>query len=295
MSISRTDNTLRGARNLGAIASTRAVQDFVGRQDVVDVWKFQLGSRGSLSISLSGLSNDADIQLLNARGRQLAESRRAGSLSESIRRVLNAGTFYLKVSRARGNTDYSLQFAASLEPANQNLWGNYTGVATTTIEVSDIFGDYVGTTRTQVSTTVTIGRVKQAGGSTESNPFNLFIGPSPGSRNLEGAIELYSAVPFNLQSTGDFLAQYWTFQLNGNRLSGSLTNTYVTQSLDVNFFNSRREVSEGFWNYWSYDIAAGTRIGGTVTEDEIRLRISGNSTDGSRPFISDIVVRRSNS
>ncbi|MDX2214640.1 MAG: PPC domain-containing protein [Oculatellaceae cyanobacterium bins.114] len=291
MSVSNADNTLVRARNLGAVSANRAVRDFVGRRDVVDVFKFQLGSRGSLNIALSELTADADIQLLNSQGRQIVRSRRAGTLSESIRRVLNAGTYYVKVLRVTGNTNYLMQFSASLEPGNQNLWGTYTGTATSTIEVSDIFGDYVGTTRTQIGTTVTIGRIKQAGGVNESNPFNLSITASPGSRNIEGAVELYSAVPYNIQ--GGFLAQYWTFQLNGNRLSGSLTNTYAAQSLNANFFNSRREVSQNFWNYWSYDIAAGTRIGGTVTATEIRLRISGNSTDGSRPFITDVVVSRS--
>ncbi|MBD2464594.1 PPC domain-containing protein [Oscillatoria sp. FACHB-1407] len=293
MSASNADNTLAKANNLGALRANRAVRSYVGRQDVVDVYKFQLGSRGSLNIALSGLRADADLQLLNSRGREIVRSRRTGSLSESIRRVLNAGTYYVKVLRVSGNTNYLMQFTPSLEPGNQNLWGNYTGVATSTIEVSNLFGQYVGTTQTQISTTVTIGRIKQAGGANESNPFNLTITPSPGSRNVEGAIELYSAVPYNIQ--GGFLAQYWTFQLSGNRLSGSLTNTYASQSLDANFFNSRREVSQGFWNYWSYDVAAGTRIGGTVTANEIRLRISGNSTDGSRPFVTDIVVRRSTS
>jgi Bacterial pre-peptidase C-terminal domain len=292
MSVSRTDNTINGARNLGAISTARALRDFVGRRDRADVFKFQMSSRGSLNISLSELRADADVQLLNAQGKQIVRSRRAGSLSESIRRVVNAGTYYLKVLRVTGNTNYLMQFSASLEAGNQNLWGNYNGVATTTIEVSNLFGNYVGTTRHQVSTTVTIDRVKQARGVNESNPFNLVIAPSPGARNQEGAVELYSAVPFNIQN--GFLAQYWTFQLSGNRLSGALTNTYVNQSLDANFFNSRREVSQGFWNYQSYDVAAGTRIGGTVTANEIRLRISGNSTDGSRPFVSDIVVRRSN-
>lgn len=290
MSISRVDDTLAGAKNLGAIANSTGSNGFIGNSDKLDHFRFRLTSRSNVSLTLAGLTADADLFLLDRSGKAIAQSQRSERLSEQVRRVLNPGVYFVKVTQVRGNTNYLLQVNATNLNTNENLWGTYVGTATTTVEVSDFFGEFIGETQTRIRTSVTLGPVKRISGVIEDNPFNLTIVPFLGDSNRDGAIELYSAIPYNQQ--GGFLAQYWRMQLRGSTLRGTLVNTFARDGLSANLLNSRREVARGVWRSWVYDMGRNTTIVGTVTRSAIRLRIDGNTTDTSRPFTATIVVER---
>jgi hypothetical protein len=59
-------------------------------------------------LSLTGLSADADVQLLNSSGGVIFSSTAGGTTSESITHQLSAGTYYVRVYQYSGNTNYTL-------------------------------------------------------------------------------------------------------------------------------------------------------------------------------------------
>jgi hypothetical protein len=98
------------AFNLGNLNGTRTVNDFVGSADISDFYRFDLSAPSSLNIGLSGLSADANWQLLNSSGTLIASSSQVGNLAESIDLSgLTPGTYYAKVYQFSGDTNYSLK------------------------------------------------------------------------------------------------------------------------------------------------------------------------------------------
>lgn len=116
MSISRKDNTLRGAKNLRELSSTKTIAGFVGKQDKLDVYKFRLGRSSNISLSLTNLKANADIALLNSGGGVIASSNQLKKLPESIVTALEAGTYYIRVNCRESNTRYKLGLSATPEP-----------------------------------------------------------------------------------------------------------------------------------------------------------------------------------
>ncbi len=107
------DNSLAAARNLGTLSSTpTAVRDFVGGSDTQDFYRITLTQARTLSLRLSGLISDADVQLLDSQGRVVASSTRGGTSAEDITRSLAAGTYFIRVYQYRGDTNYDLTLSA---------------------------------------------------------------------------------------------------------------------------------------------------------------------------------------
>ncbi len=104
-------NTRTAARSLGAISSTRTWTDFVGNSDHDDYYKITLGKRSTLSLALTGLTADADVALLSSTGSVIKISENNGTASESISRLLNAGTYYIRIYQF-GDTNYKLSLGA---------------------------------------------------------------------------------------------------------------------------------------------------------------------------------------
>jgi serine protease len=120
-------NTLPTARNLGVInngtaSGNRLVFDSVGRTDLLDIYFFQLTQGSRTQITLSDLSADADIRLIqdaNNNGRiESNEILRVSELSGINRdsiflSSLGIGEYYIEVSSYSGNTNYSLAISAA--------------------------------------------------------------------------------------------------------------------------------------------------------------------------------------
>jgi hypothetical protein len=102
---------LGSAFNLGNIAAATTIfPNNVSSFDSIDTYKFTIGDNRNLNLSLTGLSNNADIKLLDSTGREVAFSKNLASLDE----VINlgdkpAGTYYAQVISVDGaNTNYTL-------------------------------------------------------------------------------------------------------------------------------------------------------------------------------------------
>jgi hypothetical protein len=97
------------------------VQDSLSTQDVNDFYKFTLTQINQLQIRLDGLSANADLQLVDAKGVELAKSTAAGLTAEFLSRSLSAGTYGIRVFGAEATT-YSLNIASAAAPAQVQLF-----------------------------------------------------------------------------------------------------------------------------------------------------------------------------
>jgi Lysyl oxidase/Bacterial pre-peptidase C-terminal domain len=89
-------NTLATARELGTLTNI-TLQDTVNSTDTNDYYRFTVGRQGRINLMLDGLNADADVQLLDSRGRVIASSTNGGTLSENISRTLQAGTYFVRI------------------------------------------------------------------------------------------------------------------------------------------------------------------------------------------------------
>ena len=101
-------NTLTTALNLGILNSSGSFSDAVGSSDSNDYYQFNLTSQGTVTLGLSELTADANLQLFNSGGTLLQTSNLSGSSSESLSRTLDAGTYYIRVYQGSGDTSYRL-------------------------------------------------------------------------------------------------------------------------------------------------------------------------------------------
>ncbi|MGB6294790.1 MAG: pre-peptidase C-terminal domain-containing protein [Rivularia sp. (in: cyanobacteria)] len=116
-------NTLNTARSISVGSTTTNFTDSVGRTDTNDYYRFTLNQNSDFKLSLSGLTENADVRLLSSSGRTITSSFKSRNSSEAINRQLDAGNYFIQVlSRTRGNTDYNLGVSAT--PPTPDLAGN---------------------------------------------------------------------------------------------------------------------------------------------------------------------------
>ena len=105
-------NTIANARDTGSLNGIVSYRDFVGITDYYDYYRFSLASSRNVSLSLTGLSQDADLWLYDSSGSSITFSSSSGTTQEQINRFLSAGTYYVRVSTTSftfsGNTTYNL-------------------------------------------------------------------------------------------------------------------------------------------------------------------------------------------
>lgn len=96
--------------------------DWVGSSDTADIYRFSLADYSNVTISLTGLSSDADVRLVQDfnnnhivdSGEVSLFSKRGSTSNESISFGLHGGnTFYVEVYQYIGDTNYQLQVNAA--------------------------------------------------------------------------------------------------------------------------------------------------------------------------------------
>lgn len=111
------------ATELRINTSIQTITDTVSSFEANDLYRFSLKGRSSFNLTLDGLSEDADVRLIqdkNANGKfekgeTIAYSNNGGTLSESISRDLAAGTYYAEVY-PYGNIETSYRLSISGVP-----------------------------------------------------------------------------------------------------------------------------------------------------------------------------------
>lgn len=91
------------------------INDFVGNSDPNDFLRFGTLISGQLNLSLTGLSDDANLEVYDGSRNLLFSSTNAGTASESINQRLTGiagSTYYIRVLQAPGaDTNYSLSYS----------------------------------------------------------------------------------------------------------------------------------------------------------------------------------------
>ncbi|CAK0777938.1 hypothetical protein CCP2SC5_70048 [Azospirillaceae bacterium] len=114
--------------NLGALLTASQtsnaitpIDDAVGGNDRHDYYKFTLGRRANVSLGLTNLTADADVEILNASGSRLSISQNWDTADEAITlNNLAAGAYYVHVYQYSGNTNYHMSLSAAAAAASTN-------------------------------------------------------------------------------------------------------------------------------------------------------------------------------
>ncbi len=143
-------NTRGTAFNIGDLNSfSFNWNDSVSTSDSDDYFRFRLTNNGTVNVSLTGLSSDADLYLYNSSGGLVSSSNAGGSINESINRFLSAGIYYLQVhSFAGATTNYHLTASGSgsaTDPGSSRLSAHDLGNIS---RGSRTWNDYVGSSDT---------------------------------------------------------------------------------------------------------------------------------------------------
>jgi hypothetical protein len=124
----------------GAVAQASSIffhRQSLGNGDLSDAYRFTVGTSGIFTAQLTGLTADADMELISDRNRNgqvdtgevLAFPWERGTKRESMRRFLAAGDYFLRVnSVGNGSTNYALGTnftAAASDPLRFDLQVNF--------------------------------------------------------------------------------------------------------------------------------------------------------------------------
>ena len=113
--------TLTDAASLGIVSGPQTINGFVGSTAADNYYRLTLSTTSNLTVSLSNLTADADLQLIQDTnqngivdtGDVIGSSSNPGSQSESIAAGLAAGTYFINVHQYSGDTNYTLQTQAT--------------------------------------------------------------------------------------------------------------------------------------------------------------------------------------
>jgi hypothetical protein len=145
-------NTLGTAYNVGTLTGTQTFTDSVGSTDTSDIYRFSLGATSNFNLSLTGMSNDADVRLIRDAnnngiidtGEVIASSTRGSNSDESINNSsLAAGTYFAQVYQFSGDTNYTLRLSTT---SPSNLLPTETNIGT--LSSTRTFSDSVNSTDT---------------------------------------------------------------------------------------------------------------------------------------------------
>jgi hypothetical protein len=108
-------NLLPTETEVGNLNGTETFYGSVGENDTADVYHFILDSARDFSLSLTGLSSDADVRLIQDRnsnlvvdaGEVIASSTAGSTFSESINEFLSTGEYFVEVYQYTANTDFN--------------------------------------------------------------------------------------------------------------------------------------------------------------------------------------------
>lgn len=128
ISNSNPSNLLPIGEEFGNLNRVRTLNGSVGDNDTADVIHFTLQRASDFSLLLTGLSNDADVRLIQDRDRDRvidpdevrAGSFAAGNSDDSFAISLGAGDYFVQVYQYSGETDYTLSMAPDLRFAQSS-------------------------------------------------------------------------------------------------------------------------------------------------------------------------------
>lgn len=107
-------NTIDENRKVNVASNGKTYQGWVGSNDTDDYHAFSLGATNEFELSLDGLSNDANVELLDKEGNVILSSANSGTKAESISTTLSTGNYRVRVSSAdEFGTPYNMKLSVN--------------------------------------------------------------------------------------------------------------------------------------------------------------------------------------
>lgn len=109
----RAGNNKANARKINFKSEKGTLKDWIGQADTDDYYSFRIKSSSKVKLKLKGLKADANLEFLSRKGRVIESSSKQGLRREKIKlNNVDAGKYFIRVHRERGNTQYKLRFVA---------------------------------------------------------------------------------------------------------------------------------------------------------------------------------------
>jgi hypothetical protein len=143
-------NTLTDASYIGIVSAGYATtyNDYLSKGDRNDYYRLRIKTTTSISVKMYGMTDNADLQLLDGNGRTLQTSAKTGITSETMSRLLAPGTYYLRAYYSgAGSTPYSLRVAAGVAAAAELGSGTSLTLGADTVGNKTSSARYVGIVR----------------------------------------------------------------------------------------------------------------------------------------------------
>ncbi|MGA2501242.1 MAG: PPC domain-containing protein, partial [Tepidisphaeraceae bacterium] len=106
---------LAHALDLGVLSGVKTVSDTLPASQASGYFKLTLKARGDFTVSIYGMSADANLQLLNSKGATIASSANPGTALDQITQDLGAGVYYAWVFAATGGTATGFKLRAQAD------------------------------------------------------------------------------------------------------------------------------------------------------------------------------------
>jgi uncharacterized protein YkwD len=111
----RTD--LQQAQTIRLKSGNRVLKNQLNDGNPDDLYHLRLNRSSAINLQLRGLRADADLTLLNRRGRPIAQSKQSRRANDPIDLSLKQGVYYIRVRQIQRNTRYRLRM--SVEPQRE--------------------------------------------------------------------------------------------------------------------------------------------------------------------------------
>ncbi|BAU10658.1 hypothetical protein LEP3755_11440 [Leptolyngbya sp. NIES-3755] len=123
-------NTFDTARSINLTATSQSFTGTVNPLDSVDFYRLQINGKSSVQLSLTGLSGNANLELIQDRNRNgvidnnetLHRSTNATAIAELINTSLNPGTYFVRVAASNSSTEYRLNVSGLSAPTADIVW-----------------------------------------------------------------------------------------------------------------------------------------------------------------------------
>ncbi|WP_234300981.1 Calx-beta domain-containing protein [Sphaerospermopsis aphanizomenoides] len=239
-------NTLGTAYNLGNLAGTQTITEFVGSADRLDYYKFSLTSTNDISLQLSGVTQnylyatiyyDSNNNGLIDSGEQVYSNYAGPTRNVQTTQTLQAGNYYVGISQYYNysNSNYSLTLVNITNP-------NPTSTVTLAVSPSSV---------TENGTTNLVYTFTRTGSTTNALTVNYSIAGTATSTDYTGATP----------GTGKTI----TFA------AGSSTATLVIDPTGDTIVESNETVALTLVSGTGYTVGTTTAVTGTITNDDVAL------------------------
>ncbi len=144
-------NTLDDAKKFNITSTTQIFTDWVSNTDTDDYYRLTISSNSDFNLELNGLSDDANVRLLNSNGDTIIGSYNFGTETESISGTILPGDYYIHVNPSWGhniNTSYNLSVSATALDFAGNTLDDARQITLDGNGTTRTFKDWVGNTDT---------------------------------------------------------------------------------------------------------------------------------------------------